>query len=232
MSSFSSRSCGITFSFTQFFTLFGTDKSVENVPGWSTEGKEKVISLLMNSDWQGVSFVPASVLTLKSENLATGLVVDVGASGVRCNAVLDGRVVSESSNLYNIMQLSGKKDHTSNEEWLKNPANASKILNALFKPTRGTGLVELVVSVLQKVKSREMASHIILTGGLSLVKGLKDQLSLQLASRYTAFPVAIRASSSPLVSSYVGAVRLIEDNQVTFITGVEQLDELTQVYRE
>lgn len=185
---------------------------VENIPGWTDAGKEKLNSILFNSEWQGVAYVPSSVLTLRTVVDNTGLVVDLAGSGIRVNAVVNGVVTAHAFSPQDWSALSGQKASKPHDAWMKDAANAATIISAVFEPASGKGVVALVSDVLAQEGS--VASNTVITGGLALVSGLVDKLKGELAAK----GCKVQVVAEPLLSAFSGAVDLAQEESLEYQT--------------
>jgi len=185
------------------------------------EGKKKIAGILESSDWQGVCFVPSSVLTLRTVGASDGLVIDIGGSGVKVNSVSGGKVTFHSVGFSNISEISGQSKDKANTAWFSDKANSSAICGALFTPKSSQNLVSLAVSVLKQANNASVAGNIVLTGGISQVSGLLERLQGEIGVAYSDFPVSITLAAKPLISAWLGAVDLVNQDPPSFVGSSE-----------
>jgi len=179
---------------------------VENVPGWNAEGRAKIVQSIQSNQWQGLQFIPASILTLRTLGFTSGLVVDFGASGVRVNAVVNGKVVEHHFGVSSIGSLdNGSSKDKFRESWYKDNANAGAICDTLLGPG---GAVDMAHKVLQAVPG--VANHVVLTGGLSLVHGLEGRFASELGEKHGG--AKVQRATNPLLCAWLGAVDLVQND--------------------
>jgi len=149
---------------------------IANEPNWTKAQKTNVATLLFGMEWQGISFVPASVCCLHAIGSDSGLVIDIGASGFRVNAVAGNHI--EASTVSNAGGAFLSKFVAKEQWWTEASA-----LDALFKPSLGgstdQGLAVAVASVLDKCKP---VSCVLLCGGCSAAPGLHERLERELSA--------------------------------------------------
>jgi len=179
---------------------------IENVPGWTDEGRAKISQSVQSAQFLGLQFIPASILTLRTLGLTSGLVVDFGASGVRVNAVVDGKVVEHHFGASSIFSLdNGSSKDKFRESWYKDKANAGAICNALLGPG---GAVDMAHKALQAVPGA--ASHVVLTGGFSQVEGLESRFTSELGAKHGG--AKVQRAANPLLSAWLGAIDLVQND--------------------
>jgi len=169
---------------------------VVNEPNWTPQVKKNLADIVFaTSEWQGISCVPSSVCFLRAKDKQSGLVIDIGASGFRVNAVKSNKVVA-----------SGTGRH------LPPDANPSTFrfedCGILFHPPSGDGLAKVVASVLDSGGSG--LNFALLCGGGSAVPGLKDKLVSELKSlgkSLDAFEVVVAPNRN---LAFQGAVKVLD----------------------
>jgi len=155
-------------------------------------------------EWQGISCVPASVCLLRSKGRDSGLVIDIGASGFRVNAVRANRVVASTKG-----DVGGNliEKHEGPEWWKK-----GTVPEILFKPPSGlkqSGLAGAVAHVLGECAGLD---YVLLAGGISALPGLQQKLTAELSSlgkSLNSFKVDISSSRN---AAFTGACQILEGN--------------------
>jgi len=179
---------------------------VENVPGWTDASRAKIAQTIQSNQWLGIQFIPSSILTLRTLGLTSGLVVDFGASGVRVNAVVDGKVSEHQFGVSSIGSLdNGSSKDKYRESWYKDQANAGVICDTLLG---AGGAVDMAHRVLQAVPG--VANHVVLTGGLSLVHGLESRFTSELGAKHSG--AKVQRVENPLLAAWLGAVDLVQND--------------------
>jgi actin-related protein len=170
---------------------------VVNEPNWTRQIKTNIADVLLGTmQWQGLACLPASVCLLRAHDKSSGLVIDIGASGFRVNAVKANKVVASGSGRH-----------------LPPNSNPSSFRfedpGCLFRPPSGDGLAKVVATVLESGGGG--LDNILLCGGGSAVPGLKDRLVSELKSHGKSLDSFTISVSSNRHSTFKGAAKILED---------------------
>jgi len=170
---------------------------VVNEPNWTRQIKTQIADILLGTmEWQGLACVPSAVCFLRAHDKSSGLVIDIGASGFRVNAVKSNKIVA-----------SGSGRHL--------PANANPSTfrfedpGCLFNPPSGDGLAKVVATVLEA--GGQGFDNILLCGGGSAVPGLKDRLVSELKTQGKSLDSFTISVSSHRHANFKGAAKIMED---------------------
>jgi len=167
---------------------------VANEPEWSgenllsgTSSAMKVImadTLLNKLEYQSVTFVPNSVLTLAGIEEPRGVVIDIGASGFRINVVSENRLLGAVSGkvggntLIEHIMKSQSLSNAKAEAWLlENGSVQAQTSDSVGEILFSQGkLVEKLVELVRSLSIEVSDYAFVLTGGVSNLKGLSQRI--------------------------------------------------------